>query len=213
MRGSCRNGTRPASAAISPSCAASTRSGVRTSATREPTMGNEARQAQDAAARHEALDVLASCIVRAPAGSGKTELLTQRYLALLAAVDEPEEIIAITFTRKAAGEMRARIVEALDASEDDAPEPAHKRVTWELARRARVRDRERGWELRDHPARMRLQTIDSLNAELTRQMPLLSGFGAQPRVTERPEELYAQAARATLRLLDEGDAAQAAAVS
>jgi len=176
-------------------------------------MGNEARQAQDAAARHEALDVLASCIVRAPAGSGKTELLTQRYLALLAAVDEPEEIIAITFTRKAAGEMRARIVEALDASEDDAPEPAHKRVTWELARRARVRDRERGWELRDHPARMRLQTIDSLNAELTRQMPLLSGFGAQPRVTERPEELYAQAARATLRLLDEGDAAQAAAVS
>ncbi|MGE5623962.1 MAG: UvrD-helicase domain-containing protein, partial [Bacillota bacterium] len=60
--------------------------------------------------------------------------------------------------------------------------------------------------------RMRLQTIDSLNAELTRQMPLLSGFGAQPRVNERPEELYERAARASLRLLDEGDAIQAKAV-
>ncbi|MGE5626270.1 MAG: UvrD-helicase domain-containing protein, partial [Bacillota bacterium] len=153
-------------------------------------MTAEARYRDDAAARQAALDVLASCIVRAPAGSGKTELLTQRYLALLATVDEPEEIVAITFTRKAAGEMRARIVEAMESVERAAPDKSHKRITWELARRARARDAERGWELRDHPARMRLQTIDSLNAELTRQMPLLSGFGAQPRVNERPEELY-----------------------
>ena len=175
-------------------------------------MTTEARR-DDSAARRTALDVLVSCIVRAPAGSGKTELLTQRYLALLATVDEPEEIVAITFTRKAAGEMRARIVEALELADGEAPDRAHKRVTWELARRARARDTERGWRLRDHPARMRIQTIDSLNAELTRQMPLLSGFGAQPRVNERPEELYEQAARVTLRLLDEGDMEQATVVS
>jgi ATP-dependent exoDNAse (exonuclease V) beta subunit len=166
----------------------------------------------DAAARRAALDVRVSCIVRAPAGSGKTELLTQRYLALLATVDEPEEIIAITFTRKAAGEMRDRIVEALELARGAEPEAPHKRVTWELGRRAQARDAERGWQLRLHPARMRIQTIDSLDAELTRQMPLLSGFGAPLRVNERPQELYEEAARRTLRLLDEGEPLQAAAV-
>ena len=169
--------------------------------------------AEDVQARRDALDVEGSCIVRAPAGSGKTELLTQRYLALLATVDEPEEIIAITFTRKAAGEMRARIVETLESAEGAAPEKAHKRDTWEQAQKALARDRERGWRLREHPARMRIQTIDSMNAELTRQMPLLARFGAQPRVTESPDALYEEAARRTLRLLEEGDAAQSKAMA
>ena len=173
-------------------------------------MKSEHTQQADTAARTSALDVAVSCIVRAPAGSGKTELLTQRYLALLATVDEPEEIIAITFTRKAAAEMRARIVQALELAE--APEKPHRRITWELARRAQARDTARDWQLRLHPARMRIQTIDSLNAELTRQMPLLSGFGAQPRVNEKPWPLYEDAARRSLRLLDEGGPAESAAV-
>lgn len=173
---------------------------------------DDAALTADTAARSAALDVVQSCIVRAPAGSGKTELLTQRYLALLATADEPEEIIAITFTRKAAGEMRSRIVAALEAAAGPMPEQAHKRQTWELAKRAEARDQERGWQLTAHPARMRIQTIDSLNAELTRQMPLLSGFGAQPRVNERPLELHEEAARRSLRLLDEGEPEQAAAV-
>ena len=157
--------------------------------------------------RREALDPQRSFIVQAPAGSGKTELLIQRYLLLLASVNHAEEIIAVTFTKKAAGEMRERVLQALaDAQAEKTPASAHETLTLELAAAALRRDREADWHLIDNPGQLRIQTIDALCAGLTRQMPVLSRFGAPPDSIEDARVLYCQAAQATIALVDEAGA-------
>ena len=146
----------------------------------------------DTDARERALDVGQSFLVQAPAGSGKTELLIQRYLALLAHVDRPEAIVATTFTRKAAGEMRERIVAALrEAAAGTAVASAHAQRTRELARAALARDAREEWHLVAHPARLAVFTIDAFAAGLARQAPLAARLGAAPRYEERAAPLYA----------------------
>jgi ATP-dependent helicase/nuclease subunit A len=160
----------------------------------------------DAKERERALDPARSFIVQAPAGSGKTELLIQRYLALLASVDAPEEVVAITFTVKAAGEMRARVLEALaKVRAGRQPDGEHEARTLALARDVAERDRREAWRIDANPARLRVQTIDALCAALARQMPVLSGFGAGAETVEDAAGLYAEAARASLELIESGD--------
>ena len=164
--------------------------------------------ARDRKWRLLALDPDRSFIVQAPAGSGKTELLIQRFLTLLALVDRPEAVVAITFTRKAAAEMRHRIITALRRA--DGPEPAtpHERHTWELARDAQEQNNRLNWRLADHPARLRVQTIDSLCAMLVRQMPWISRMGAALRPIDDARYLYDRAARLTVASLDAEDTAK-----
>jgi len=66
--------------------------------------------------RKEALNKNASFVVVAPAGSGKTELLIKRFLTLLKDVKSIDQIVALTFTRKAAQEMRERILKAIESA-------------------------------------------------------------------------------------------------
>ncbi len=145
--------------------------------------------------RASSIDPSRSCIVQAPAGSGKTALLTQRFLGLLALVDEPEEIIAITFTRKACAEMRQRIISALTHAHSDADEaratitPHHQRLH-ALAKRAALRDHQRQWRLTQHPMRLRILTIDALAHSLVRNMPWLARLGSHPIISDNADELY-----------------------
>jgi ATP-dependent exoDNAse (exonuclease V) beta subunit len=169
-------------------------------------MTEGARKPADQAQRLAALDPRRSFIVQAPAGSGKTGLLTLRFLRLLAAADDPEEIVAVTFTRKAAAEMRGRILEALAAALEPEPSEPWERQTWKLATAALQRARERGWNLLENPQRLRIRTIDSLCQYLATQLPLRSGFGEPPGVEQDARALYRLAARSALAELETGSA-------
>lgn len=163
---------------------------------------SNSRTIADAAAREQALAPDGSFIVQAPAGSGKTTLLTHRVLRLLSVAEQPEEVVAITFTRKAAAEMRNRILGALAAACGPHPEGAAEIRTCELARAVLARDQDRGWNIVDNPERLRISTIDSFCAALARQMPVLSGLGALPEVVENAQDLYREAARALIARLE-----------
>jgi ATP-dependent exoDNAse (exonuclease V) beta subunit len=155
--------------------------------------------ADDSAARAAALDPTRSFIVQAPAGSGKTELLIQRFLALLATVDEPEQVVAITFTRKAAAEMRGRVRRALDkAAAGESGATPHERVTLALARAVVARDLDRDWALLTQPQRVRIDTLDAFNVWLAQQLPVLADGVAAARIIDDARDCYRRAARRTI---------------
>ena len=167
-------------------------------------MSNELIEIPDARERKEALDPERSFIVQAPAGSGKTELLMRRYLALLATVSSPEQVLAITFTRKAAGEMRSRIIEALRrAASGVVSKDEFEEARLGLARAVLERDQKEGWEILRNPSRLRVQTIDAFSHGVVGQIPLLSRLGGNPSVSTAPRELYTEAARRTVLKADE----------
>ena len=123
--------------------------------------------------RQLALDPTKSFIVQAPAGSGKTSLLVQRYLRLLATVNAPEEIVAITFTRKAAYEIRDRIINLLQTTKIE-PQDIYATTMQKLAQAVLQQNEKKSWKLEQNPNRLRVQTIDSFCNYLARQMPILT---------------------------------------
>ena len=158
----------------------------------------------DAKERLEAINPAGSYIVQAPAGSGKTELLVQRFLSLLSKVNSPEEIVAVTFTKKAAAGMKFRILTALQESKGDKPIHDYALKTWELARQALEIDAKNSWNILDNASRLKIITIDSLCGKVTKLAPFSSNFGGSALINDDIKSSYKQAAQDTLASLEEG---------
>jgi len=109
----------------------------------------------DAPARRAAVDPSQNVVLEASAGTGKTRVLVERYINLLLAGVDPENILAITFTRKAAAEMRQRIVERLIE-----------------ASRSSQLDARRWRDLRERLSDIAISTIDAFCLSLLREFPL-----------------------------------------
>ncbi len=156
---------------------------------------------------NQALNHQQSMIVKAPAGSGKTELLVQRYLTLLAeACDDPCQIVAITFTRKAAAEMRRRIREELERT--TLPEEPHKKITYQLAQKVIAKAKQKKWLTERIITSDNVTTIDSFCHTLVSLDPLKAEFWTMPEIVmdEEMTQLYLEAsenALATMQLTEE----------
>ena len=109
----------------------------------------------DADARRLAVDPSHNVILEASAGTGKTRVLVERYVNLLRAGVEPDHILAITFTRKAAAEMRQRIIERLKE-----------------ASRLSQFDAGRWRDLKERLGDIAVSTIDAFCLSLLREFPL-----------------------------------------
>src|SRR3954467_15848144 len=132
----------------------------------------------DTEAREFARDPNHNVVLEASAGTGKTSVLVSRYVNLLARGVDPANILAITFTRKAAAEMRERIIRELRR--------AAQQSTFDRGRWAAVRDR---------LADIQISTIDAFCLSLLREFPLEAdldpGFGMAdetevPRLVDQP---------------------------
>lgn len=148
----------------------------------ESTLTAAVAQVADQEVRDEVVSPHGSYIVQAPAGSGKTTLLVTRYLNLLCVVRQPEEILAITFTNKAAKEMQRRVLAQL-------LKPAT-----EIAEKALARSEQLGWNITLNSQRLKIQTIDSFAYSLVRRMPLESQLSLDYASLETAPSVYDDAA-------------------
>lgn len=152
----------------------------------------------DADVRALSIDPCRSLALLAPAGSGKTTQLLYRFMACLTVVERPEQILAITFTNKAAGEIVERVAAALAmAAAGVEPEEEFEKPLYQLSRLVLERDALLGWNLILNPNRLRIMTFDSFCANLAGKMPIMSGLGGGSTTTD-PSLIYRSAILETL---------------
>lgn len=159
-----------------------------------------------------ACDPARSVVVEACAGSGKTWLLVARLLRLLLAGAEPNQILAITFTRKAAEEMRERLLDVLAqlARDDDDKVIAalvQRGLSAEAAREALPRARGLHARVLSYPARIAIDTFHGWFGTLLRGAPLASGIVPGATLREDAMRMKREAWEPFWRQLSSSDAA------
>lgn len=108
-----------------------------------------------------AIDTQKSFVVRAPAGSGKTELLVQRVLNALLSVSAPSSCLILTFTQKAVSELQSRITKIFIRKDEDLlPQTA------QLKRKVLIHAKQQKWPITTFWYQIKVRTIDSYFIEL-----------------------------------------------
>ncbi|MCG6981577.1 MAG: UvrD-helicase domain-containing protein [Deltaproteobacteria bacterium] len=153
----------------------------------------------DEQVRNAALDIRRSFHLEAPAGSGKTWLLTGRFLRLLAEVDHPHEIVALTFTNKAAGEMRQRIRDFLTKTEkEEVSQYPYEKILLEAASAARARQPVHRLQA---PDGLKIMTFHGFCLHLVQRAPLEAFVppGSKVMPDEEQRQLRTQVAARTIQ--------------
>ncbi len=152
-------------------------------------MPNKQSQPPDQDARDQALSSRGSFHLEAPAGSGKTSVLLARFLTLLSRVEAPEELLALTFTRKAAGELRTRVMELLWPKEEPPREHPWEARLADLAQEVLQHFSRQAGNLQELLAAERLpvMTFHSFCAQLLRLAPQEAGVPLDFRLLEEDE--------------------------
>ncbi len=126
--------------------------------TEQPRLQFEEEETADARARRLAVDPARNVALEASAGTGKTRVLVDRYVRLLEVGVAPRNILAITFTRKAAAEMRQRVM-----------------ATLRERHRLGSLTGDRWREIRDAFGDISISTIDAFCLSLLHEFPLEAG--------------------------------------
>ncbi|ABL01880.1 UvrD/REP helicase [Candidatus Ruthia magnifica str. Cm (Calyptogena magnifica)] len=161
----------------------------------------------DQTQRRQALDVSQSFIVQAPAGSGKTELLTQRYLKLLSVSASPESVIAMTFTKKAVSELTTRVIESLKLAQGNRPKESYKQTTYDLALKVLEKSKTLDWQLLNMYERFKILTIDGLSGLIASRYPSKNQLVPKQIIAQNcvRNDIYLKAAKQTLLAIDESE--------
>lgn len=124
----------------------------------QPRLQFEPEETADDRARRLAVDPARNVALEASAGTGKTRVLVDRYVRLLEVGVAPRNILAITFTRKAAAEMRQRVM-----------------ATLRERHRLGSLTGDRWREIRDAFGDISISTIDAFCLSLLHEFPLEAG--------------------------------------
>ena len=109
-----------------------------------------------------------------------TQILALEFLHQLSRVDEPEQILAITFTRKAASEMKERILHRLNDNDS-------------LVKSIQQRDLDLDWQLKEMPQRLQIMTIDGFCHQLIKEFSQECDIPLNARLSDQPMFLYEEA--------------------